>query len=647
MASFNLKDCLCGQKTMQRIGIADENGVFRAVDGYAVPTGSVIRWELHPTVRAYRVTLELYHDDSGDRRYLPMTADGESRFSLTLPVSELCGEEGGLFYYAYHLAGDDGEWELRCDYKTAEEYLTAPRWERNDFFQLLVYRKRETPPDWFKGGIMYHVFVDRFFSAGNNPCRADAVKYENWYDTIPEYPAYPGAPLRNNGFFGGDLQGITEKLDYLESLGVTCLYLSPIFEAYSNHKYDTGNYRKIDDMFGGEAAFRSLLTETKKRGIHVILDGVFNHTGDDSVYFNAKGRYPGTGAAQSPDSPYASWYSFRRFPDDYESWWGIRILPRVRKDSESFRSFLFDEDGVIRRYIREGIDGWRIDVADEFPDDFLCELKQAATAEKKDALVIGEVWEDASDKIAYSTRKKYLRGYELDGVMNYPIKNAILGYIRNGDAARLTREVRKIYSHYPKESADCLMNLLGTHDTIRAMTALGGKSPDGKTNDELAHTRMTDDEYATAKTRMKLAYFLCTMMPGVPCIYYGDEAGMQGYSDPLNRLPFPWGREDAELTAFYRKIGGIRRDWSSVFADGLFSLVYADADVACLLREKDGTRLVGVLNRGEKSHRIHAERRVTEWISGEEGCDFSLSPGDCRLFSLIGGTGLEVFEVTE
>lgn len=618
-----------------------ENKVARRIFQGAAKYGETVRFSAKMPFAAYSARLEIYRDDDGARTFTDMRAVGENEFAADIDTKTLCGAEGGLFYYAYHFSTVFGDRDLLCDFETMEEKISEPHGDGKDFFQFTVYREREKYPCWFRGGIMYHIFVDRFFSAGNNPVRADARKIDDWENGMPEYPAYPGAYLENNEFFGGDLQGVAEKLDYIASLGVNTVYLSPIFEAYSNHKYDTGDYMTIDKMFGGEKAFSQLVSEAEKRGIHIILDGVFNHTGNDSIYFNAKGRYPGKGAYQSPESPYFPWYSFKNYPDDYESWWGIKILPRVRSDEESYKSFLFSDGGVIRKYLREGISGWRLDVADELSDEFLSCLSASAREEKADSIVIGEVWEDASNKISYSRRKKYFRGGELDSVMNYPMKNAVIEYIRYGNAELFKSEAKRIYTNYPKETADLLMNFLGTHDTVRAITALGGALPDGKSNDELAHMKMSDAEYADAKEKLMLAYFITAMLPGVPCIYYGDEAGMQGYSDPMNRMPYQWGKEDGEISDFYRTVGKIRRE-NDIFEDGEFYIAFADADVAVLIREKGVKRVAAVVNRSEKAHCVSTECRARELFSGKRGEYFRLPKKSALLLEIIGG--LEIKE---
>ena len=517
--------------------------------------------------------LELFdgHElDSPNRLTFPFSWQGCENaidtYRLTLPLSRL----GGLYFASILLQSAEGMLRLSYDamsYRLRVSYAH----EGYESFGLTVYDKHYTTPDWFKGGVLYQIFVDRFAKGGSVPLRDDAVLNEDWDNGIPQYPPYRGAPLANNMFFGGTLWGVADKLDYLQSLGVTAIYLSPIFKAYSNHKYDTGDYMQIDEMFGGEEAFDHLLTEAKARNIGIILDGVFNHTGDDSRYFNKYGKYDTLGAYQSKESPWAHWFDFEEYPDRYRCWWGIDILPAVNTDEPSYREFICGKNGVIRHYLRKGISGWRLDVADELSESLIRDIRSASRKEKSDALLLGEVWEDASDKIAYGKRRSYFCGNELDSVMNYPVGNAIIDYVLHGDSEKLFATVKRLYTHYPKGASDACMNLLGTHDTERILTRLSGIPDNGRSPAELSTAKLSPEEKTLAVKRLQLAWLLLSVMPGVPCIFYGDEVGMEGYYDPFNRRPFPWGREDERLLSFYRTIGKLRTT-QPLFAKGYMKL---------------------------------------------------------------------------
>ena len=449
--------------------------------------------------------------------------------------------------------------------------------DKNVYVQLTSYKKGYKTPEWIKGGIMYQIFCDRFARSENREytVKPNAEFYADWENGIPQYPKTPGDAFPNNCFFGGTLYGIIEKLDYLQSLGVTTLYLNPIFDAASNHKYDTADYMKVDEMFGGDEALDLLIAELKKRKMHIILDGVFNHTGDDSVYFNRYGNHDSLGAYQSKSSPYYGWYDFKEHPDDYLCWWGIKILPCIKKNSDSFREFICSDNGVAAHYMRKGIDGWRLDVADELSNEFLEQLRKTCRKINPEAYILGEVWEDASNKIAYDHRRSYFQGSQIDAVMNYPIRTAIIDYVLSGDASVIASELDTLYKNYPKCVSDTQMNLLGTHDTERILNTLACDGSETMTNDELSRYRMSKHVRAEATKKLKLAVFLSYTLPGVPCIYYGDEIGMEGGRDPFNRMPFAYSRQDKALLAFYRKLGAIREGVSD-FAEGVFEILSAE-----------------------------------------------------------------------
>ncbi|MDO4553228.1 MAG: glycoside hydrolase family 13 protein [Bacillota bacterium] len=392
---------------------------------------------------------------------------------------------------------------------------------------------------------MYQIFPDRFARSKNcvpPPQNKDHILREDW-GGAPLGPDADGV-VRNRDFFGGNLRGIQERLPYLESLGVTVLYLNPIFEAYSNHRYDTADYTKIDPLLGTEADFRELCRKAGDRGIRILLDGVFNHTGSDSIYFNQSGRFPGLGAYQSRDSLYYPWYRFEEWPEKYACWWGIKTLPAVNEEEPSYLDYMVrGKDSVARRWLRAGASGWRLDVVDELPDLFLEEFRKAVKEEKPEAAIVGEVWEDASTKVSYGQKRHYLDGTQLDSVMNYPLKDAVLQFLnKDGDAASFGREVETLRRHYPETVFYGLMNILGTHDTPRILTLLSeGRSP------------------REGRRRLFAALLLWAFLPGIPCIYYGDELGMEGGKDPENRRCFQEEAADPEVRDHYRRLLAFRK----------------------------------------------------------------------------------------
>lgn len=522
------------------------------------------------------------------------------RFEIALDLKELCkGEKSGLFYYDFILPM--GEKVLFSEtYDNVNLELSEFEGSK---FRLLVYEDGFDTPKWFRGGIMYHIFVDRFakgsFSAPN---REDAEINEDWENGIPQYGEYPGAFVKNNVFFGGNLVGIREKLPYLKSLGVTVIYLSPIFKAYSNHKYDTGDYMCVDEMFGGEAALKSLIAEADNCGIKIILDGVFNHTGDDSKYFNKYEKYESLGAYQSKNSEFYGWYHWKEHPNQYESWWGIPILPKLNLENESCLNYFVEgEESVVGKYTKMGIGGIRLDVADELTDDFLEGLRKTTKEfSGGESVIIGEVWENAADKISYGKRRKYFRGKQLDSVMNYPFRSAVIDYLLSGDSSLLASALTELYASYPKCVSDSLMNILGTHDTERILTVLGGEDNFDKTNDELALIRMDEETKKKAVKLLKLGSILQYTVYGIPSVFYGDEAGIEGYRDPFCRMPFPWGKENKELLSHYTLLGKIRRE-NKVFTDGLFRIRRTVGGYIEYERVKGKSRFIIAINRGENA----------------------------------------------
>lgn len=456
---------------------------------------------------------------------------------------------------------------------------TAVRGDWLPEWQLTVTECDYKTPNWAKRGVIYQIFADRFCKKGNIPFTKRGRLHSDWYER-PDI-AEDGKVYRADDFFGGNIEGIIFKLDYIQSLGVKCIYLSPIFKSCSNHRYDTGDYLAIDELFGTEEQFKRLLDEANDRGIEIMLDGVFNHTGADSKYFNREGTYDTLGAYQSKQSPYYDWYYFTHYPDEYACWWGSTVVPTVNKSAQGYRNLVLGENGVIDKWSKLGVKGWRLDVVDELPIDFTYDLCSRIKDEDKDMLIVGEVWEDASTKIAYSEWRPYFMGKQLDSVMNYPFKEAILAYTLDGDKDAFISRVGDILEHYPKQSLDCLMNLIDSHDTARAITTLSGVKPPRVKRDR-ADFRLSREQYDLAKRRLQFASTLQYVLPGVPCVFYGDEAGVQGWEDPLNRGTYPWGREDTDLINHYQTLGKFRENYAE-FLQGETHFV-PDADKLVMQR---------------------------------------------------------------
>lgn len=521
---------------------------------------------------------------------------------------QLSFSEPGLYFYWFRLGGRRA---------ALGEDRNAEFSDSASAYQILVYRECFATPAWFKGGIMYQIFPDRFFKSGEILVEKGKWLHRDWHET-PEFRPNEKGKILNNDFFGGNFRGILKKLDYLQSLHVTVIYLNPIFRAFSNHRYDTGDYMQLDPMLGSEEDFSALVSECGKRGIRLILDGVFNHTGDDSRYFNKYGTYDEIGAYQSKDSKYYSWYNFRHFPDKYDSWWGIDVLPAVNENFPSYIDFITGENGVLRRWMKYPLGGFRLDVADELPDEFIAKIRSAVKSANGDAVVIGEVWEDASNKIAYSTRRKYFQGEELDSVMNYPLKDAIINFVVSGNTSLLRRTVGMLLDHYPKCVLDSLMNILGTHDTVRVLTALGGVCAYNK--EEMAVLKLSAEQRAVATERLKIAAILLYTFFGVPCIYYGDEIGMEGYSDPFCRKPFAWDLIDEDILSHYRWLGELRSRYT-VFRDGDYRELYHDDNCIVFERRKGKEAVITVANLGNNKYTLRFNGVLYNQLSGERCVD--------------------------
>ena len=472
-------------------------------------------------------------------------------------------------------------------------------------FQQTVYAPDYETPGWLRGGIMYQIFPDRFFFSGEQKrdVPSGRVLRDDW-GAQPEYRPDARGKILNNDYFQGDLKGIKSKLDYLSELGVTCIYLNPVFEAHSSHRYDTADYRKIDPLLGTNEDFAELCAAAKAKGMAVIIDGVFSHTGADSIYFNRQGRYNSQGAYNSHNSPYSGWYRFKHWPGKYFGWWGFDTLPEVDEDSASYREYILGKGGIMKKWLAAGAGGVRLDVADELTDGFLDELRKSVKQQDPQAIIIGEVWEDASNKESYGRRRKYLLGSQLDSVMNYPFAEAMIDFVREGGGGRFCESVMSILDNYPKQVIDVLMNHIGTHDTQRILTRLAGEPQNARGRDWQAVQRLTCEQRKRGRQLLKLAAVLQYTLPGVPCVYYGDEAGMEGYADPFNRGCYPWGHEDSELLEFYRSLGKVRANCPE-FVDGEFSPRIKEDSLLAFSRKSESCEVLVFVNRSAYPQAVH------------------------------------------
>lgn len=468
-----------------------------------------------------------------------------------------------------------------------------------NYYQITVYEDNKIP-SWYKEGIIYQIFVDRFFNGNKNSVILNKKKnsfiYGNWYDE-PMYIRDNNGSIKRWGFYGGNLRGVIEKLDYIKSLGVNIIYMNPIFDAVSCHKYDTGDYENIDKMYGTNSDFKELCQKAEEKGIRIILDGVFSHTGSDSRYFNKYGNYGELGAYESK---YYKWYRFYDYPNSYECWWGFENQPNVEELEKTYSDYIVNsENSIIAKWLRLGASGWRLDVADELPDEFIQMIKERMKNEKEDSVLIGEVWEDASNKVSYSKRRKYLLGNELDSVTNYPYRDIISNFLNEEISSKdFYKVIMSIKENYPRENFYANMNLLGNHDTERILTVL-------KEN----------------LNKLKLALCLQMTLPGVPLIYYGDEAGLLGNKDPENRKTYPWGRENKEILSYYSFFGNFRKNEEVLRKGDFYIFKDTPEDIIAFKRVYKEKEMIIIVNRSNSRKTIildSEEGRYKDKFSKEE-----------------------------
>lgn len=526
--------------------------------------------------------------DGGSEKYIPMSAneqDGNVYWRTDFKTSKK-----GLYFYRFDYDTPYGRGSI-LNSGSGIGYVGAG----GQPWQLTVYGKDFKTPEWLKGKTAYQIFPDRFCksSVPKENVPADRELRSDW-GGVPKW--CPDSEGRfNNDYFCGDLKGIEEKLEYLSQLGVSLIYLNPIFEAHSNHRYDTADYMKIDPLLGTTDDFITLTKKADRLGIKIILDGVFSHTGADSIYFNKYKRYGEGGAYNDPESPYYSWYRFKSGRDDYAAWWDVLTLPEVNEEAESYVEFITGKDGVLNHWLSCGAYGFRLDVADELPDSFIEKIRKAVKKIKPDALLWGEVWEDASNKISYGGRRKYLFGDELDSVMNYPFREAVIDFLLGGSAELFMERIVTICENYPKPVLDTAMNFLGTHDTARILTVLSGANISNRDKNWQAGFILSESERAVARKRLLSAVSLLYTLPGIPTVYYGDEAGLEGGEDPFNRGCFPWGYEDREIQYHFKVLGQMRKDYEA-FKDGEFLPVSAMLGCVAYLRKAEHGESIMVIS---------------------------------------------------
>ena len=572
-----------------------QNSLMREPFG-AAECGKLVQLRIYLTeCEDAKCTLRLWDDKE---TLIPMERDGEYfRAEIKMP------EEPGLLWYAFVIESEGKTWF----YNNAEDNLGGegrllPYLENS--YQITVYRKKNIPA-WYREGMMYQIFPDRFNRGRDFAERAAAhtqkrtmlphILDTDWNDK-PFYMKDENGDITKWPFFGGTLTGIAEKLDYLKEIGISILYLNPIFEASSCHRYDTADFHRVDPGLGDEESFAMLIAEAEKRGMKIILDGVFSHVGRDSVYFDQFGSFGGNGAYENPDSPYADWFK-KDENGEYTYWWGVRDLPNADKNSEKYREFIYkNEDSVVRHWLRTGIKGWRLDVADELPDSFIEGIRTAMNEEDEDSILIGEVWEDASNKISYGKLRSYFNGKELDSTMNYPFRKGFIEYLLGDiDGETLSRQMMSLAENYPPQNFYAAMNLVGSHDRTRILSMLGGASEE--------EPKLSEEQYQTALRRIRIMFEAQMLFPGVPSVYYGDEAGLEGLTDPYNRATFPWGKVNEDIFGAFKFAADLRREYD-VLKNGSFRCEAPETELYLQIRENKEEKIIFCMNASADSGKM-------------------------------------------
>ncbi|WP_291288578.1 4-alpha-glucanotransferase [Enorma sp.] len=612
---------------------------FRTPFG-AVEAGTNVQLSVHAedvSLHCVSIDLRVWIDGEGELiQHLEHIGDGWFTTTLACP-------RPALMWYRFniHISSEDG---MHNRYLGAPQGHTGGEGQTYDYadcpsFQITVYKHRKTRPSWYENGMVYQIFPDRYRRdpAWRERCERALVEHptkgvprrivEDWNEP-PVYDRAEDGSIASWDMYGGSLKGIMADLDRLKEMGITAIYLNPIFAAASNHRYDTADYLTIDPMLGTEEDFSELCREAEARGISIILDGVFNHTGDDSIYFNRYGTYPEPGAWSGEESPWRDAYRFN--PDgSYACWWGIGNMPDFNQDSPLVRKLLVGSEGVIRKWTRLGARGWRLDVADELKESLIADIRQVLLDEKPDALLLGEVWEDASNKISYSQPRHYLLGDELDSAMNYPFRDMVLGFLlETFDAAEAVERIESIRENYPREALMCALNLLGSHDRPRIASLLGGGPDESQLpEEERGRWRLSPESMGLAKSRFWLATLMQMTLMGVPTIYYGDEFCLEGLSDPGNRrtLPLEEDIHDRDMSDIIRNASAIRRALPFMVDGDLRSWVPEGSEGDVLAYERtaaDGQSATVLINRSRydcRTVRIPAPAAcATDVVSGAE-----------------------------
>ena len=516
---------------------------------------------------------------------------GEFKYSVEIDTSDTLGL---LEYYFILIDGYD-----RLYYGNNDEHLggIGQIYNYNPVpYQVTIYEKSYIP-DWYKEGIVYQILIDRFFNGNEdnaiNSPKENSFIYGKWNDS-PMYIKDNMGRITRWDFYGGNIKGIIKKLDYIKSLGASIIQLSPVFKSSSCHKYDTGNYEFIDEMFGTNDEFKELCEIAESKGIKIILEAVLSYTSSDSKYFNKLGNYDDIGAYNSPNSKYYDWYKFVKYPYQYESWWGINERPNIKVMDKGYINYIIkNKNSIIKKWIDFGVSGWRLNVIDELPDEFIELIRKRMQGINKETVLLGDIWDDASNKVSYSKRRRYLQGNEVQAVTNYPLRESLINFTKGYISShRLKQKVMSLYENYPRENFYGNINIAGTNDTERILTVLDE-------NIEL----------------LRLLVVIQFTLPGVPLIYYGDETGLKGGKEPDNRRSYPWGNENKNIIEFYKEIANIRNNENGL-KKGDINIYETDSDVFAFERNYENEKVVVLVN-------VSKEQKIIKDVS-LSGCYVNL-----------------------
>ena len=556
----------------------------------AVPAGSKVKLRIDLSEKgAFKgAEVNAIIDRNGETTSFPMKVHADHiDGTITAP------SDPKLYYYYFEIIEDGKTSYIGCKEETSTgDAYTSDQVPRG--FQLTVYAKKFSTPDWAKKGIMYQIFPDRFAQGDEENIKRGAQYHRNMGRRVVVHSSWNERPISKAidgydnydpvDYFGGDLRGIINKLPDLADMGITVIYMNPIVEAASNHRYNTGDYYMVDPILGTMEDFVELCTKAHELGIKIILDGVYSHTGSDSRYFNKNYNYDTCGAYQDPGSSYYSWYRFHGSRDEYDCWWGFHSLPEVNEfDPDWQKTVVSGKNSVMKFWLNKGADGFRLDVADELPDEVLELMRTAVKEVGDDRLLLGEVWEDATTKVSYGKQREYCMGNALDCIMNYPLRKAIIAFLEQHiHGEKFANLLESQQNNYPKEMYYSHMNLLSSHDVARIKTVLGTDNEgDGLSRDEQGRYVMTNREDVRGRELMRLAYVLTFSLPGMPCIYYGDEQEMEGFKDPFNREPYV--TKSPQMKRFISDLGRFRKA-TPALATGACGFTFRYNNVIVILR---------------------------------------------------------------